>query len=296
MAVRPFQPSDLPILLSLYTELASHAGHGFPPTEEEFCLAFAQPPAHLRRSIVLVAEESGKVRGFARCGISRQVDNRWTLTRAGDGQLFGPFITGQEEAAGVGLLSSVSTYLKEGGATRILAFDPVEGVGAPFHNGGWAGLSERMPHIAGLLTRAGFRVRHRELCLTRLAMPIPDISPPARFSLAFEARENGRCAVRAFDGGTYAGGCFSSRIYPTRSARREASDWGYIDGLGVQEPYQGRGLGRALLTEMIRKLDEAGCTSICLTTNADNHRAQNLYYSLGFAVVDSCITLIRNTP
>ena len=58
---------------------------------------------------------------------------------------------------------------------------------------------------------------------------------------------------------------------------------GWIGGLTVSGPLQGRGIGRAAVGELLRRLrDEHGCTSAALSYAPANVRARTLYASLGF--------------
>lgn len=292
MAVRPLQPDDLSALYHLYNHVTSPLAHGFPAQKEEFCLALRNPPPHLRTSVVLVEEQRGAIVGFLRAGVARHVPDRWTLTIQGDGMLFGPFVAPGDQTEGAFLLAAGMSILADRGASRAFAFDPVEALGAPFYNGGWCGLCESLPHVVTLFSQVGFRIRHRELCLLRSNLPLPEPpSPPHPLSLISETRDRSRFSIKLYDRGGQAGVCHYCRMYPARSSEPRAEQRGYIDGLSVQAHYQGRGLGRLLMLHALHRLKDLGCGSVSLTTGADNLRAQNLYYSLDFALVDSCLTL-----
>jgi mycothiol synthase len=58
---------------------------------------------------------------------------------------------------------------------------------------------------------------------------------------------------------------------------------GYIATVGTHPAHRRRGLARAGLTEVLRRLREAGATSAYLGVDAQNaHRAFALYEDLGF--------------
>jgi ribosomal protein S18 acetylase RimI-like enzyme len=231
---------------------------------------------------------------FLRTGLYTPVADRWSLAKEGQGLLFGPFYEPGYEADALDLLEDAERALKDRGTTSVLAFDPVEAVGAPFHNAGWGGLSEKKSALIRLLTDNGYHIEHRELCLTRPEMDLPPAPNPASpFSFSIETRDRNKFAVKLYDGLVYAGVCIYSRLNPARSGDPRAEKIGYIDGLAVTDAYQGKGLGRLLLLQGMKKLRALGCGPVCLTTGGQNHRAQNLYYSLGFELVDSCITLSK---
>lgn len=295
MPIRPLRSADLPALRALYDAVTAPFAHGFLPTEEEFAAAFTGKPANLRDSVTLVAERGGAPVGFARAGLYRPVPDLWALAEEGQGALFGPFVGQEHRAEGAALIAAAMRHLKTRKAAVTYAFDQGEAASAPFHNGGWIGLSDRLPHLVALLLEAGFRIKGRELCLTRPALPLPPAeAPPKPFHLLFEKRDHNRFTVRVHDGETPAGACYYSLMFPRRSRRPEAEQWGYVDGIGVPEEYQGRGLGRLLMEHALQRLRAIGVGPVCLTTGHANFRAQNLYFSMGFELVDSALTFVHS--
>jgi [ribosomal protein S18]-alanine N-acetyltransferase len=55
--------------------------------------------------------------------------------------------------------------------------------------------------------------------------------------------------------------------------------------LAVEEAHWGRGIGSALLTDLLGEAGRAGCTEVFLEVRADNPRAQNLYRRYGFGEI-----------
>jgi diamine N-acetyltransferase len=65
----------------------------------------------------------------------------------------------------------------------------------------------------------------------------------------------------------------------------DASRW--IGGLVVDAASQGRGIGKAAVTEAVRLLtSQDGCTGVALSYGPDNEAARSLYAGLGFAQTD----------
>jgi len=66
------------------------------------------------------------------------------------------------------------------------------------------------------------------------------------------------------------------------AARYAASAW--IGNLLVAPRYRRRGIGRALMAEVLQQIDSSGCATVWLTASADG---AHLYRSLGFRQIDS---------
>ena len=62
-----------------------------------------------------------------------------------------------------------------------------------------------------------------------------------------------------------------------------AADEGDIQTIGIRAAHQGRGLGAALLTELLEEAGRRGCRAVFLEVRADNDPAQRLYEKFGFA-------------
>jgi [ribosomal protein S18]-alanine N-acetyltransferase len=55
--------------------------------------------------------------------------------------------------------------------------------------------------------------------------------------------------------------------------------------LAVNEAHWGRGIGSALLTDLLEEARRHGCAEVFLEVRADNPRAQDLYQRFGFSSV-----------
>ncbi len=55
----------------------------------------------------------------------------------------------------------------------------------------------------------------------------------------------------------------------------------FINEVGVSAAYEGQGLGRRLLTALLGRASELGCTEAWTATEPDNARAQALYRKVG---------------
>jgi ribosomal protein S18 acetylase RimI-like enzyme len=67
----------------------------------------------------------------------------------------------------------------------------------------------------------------------------------------------------------------------TETSARKA----HLAQLAVAPDYQGRGLGRRILSRVIERLSDMGYDGLSLMVSRDNHRALDLYRSMGFELV-----------
>jgi ribosomal protein S18 acetylase RimI-like enzyme len=67
----------------------------------------------------------------------------------------------------------------------------------------------------------------------------------------------------------------------TETSHRKA----HLAQLAVAPDYQGRGLGRRILSRVIERLSDMGYDGLSLMVSRDNHRALELYRSMGFELV-----------
>ena len=87
--------------------------------------------------------------------------------------------------------------------------------------------------------------------------------------------------------------CFWRKIRDTASPLRvagymgfwKAVDEAHITNLAVREGYRGRGLGRAVVVQMLGLAKQEGCLRATLEVRPSNTQALKLYESLGFTSV-----------
>ena len=62
---------------------------------------------------------------------------------------------------------------------------------------------------------------------------------------------------------------------------------GYIQcGLGIEDEFQGQGLGRYLLQHALQEMHKVGYRHAAISSGLDNHRAFLFYNNCGYRVVD----------
>ncbi len=67
-----------------------------------------------------------------------------------------------------------------------------------------------------------------------------------------------------------------------RERAEEPGGTGYVDQMGVRPAWRRRGLGSALLWELMRRFKAEGLARAALSVDVNNHPAQGLYQRLGF--------------
>jgi ribosomal protein S18 acetylase RimI-like enzyme len=80
--------------------------------------------------------------------------------------------------------------------------------------------------------------------------------------------------------------------YSTRPDLYHAANSALIEELVVHESARGRGVGSALMSELLRRLSLQGCAEVSVTTMPDNDRAIHFYRSHG--LVDEAVFLEKH--
>lgn len=292
--IRDFRPNDLLALFRVYCDATAPVTHAFVPSRPELDEAIRTPAANLRAGRLLLAEDGEAIVGFTIAGLNVRMPERWQLAADRDGLLVGPFFVPGMQHAGRALVEAAEQHISGQHGGQMWAFDPASSLSLPFYNGGFCGLSEKMSEAVTVLARSGFRIQHRELYMKRpaIAPPMAAAVPPAmRIQLTIRAANAYSMAI--FRGTERAGAIHFSRMYPARSRDPQAASTGYIDGLDVTPSFRERGLGRLLLASALGKLATMGAPEVLLTTGSENYRAQNLYYSMDFVLVDTCVAMAK---
>jgi mycothiol synthase len=84
--------------------------------------------------------------------------------------------------------------------------------------------------------------------------------------------------VLAWDGDRVVGECLC------HASRESGPNDGWVAIVGVRREWRGRGLGQIVLTEGLRRLQQAGFVSAALHVDAENLPALNLYQRMGMKI------------
>lgn len=282
MSIGTLRRDQVPAVYALYCRQTSRLPHcSFVASVSAFGNALARSARN--GSQLLVAGAGGEVRGFAAVSTlppEDEVPGRIAITA----------LLAEDESVGRALLDGCLELARASGLL-IRAFPDVHNA-CPIaaYNAGWSGLSDGLPLAARLLARSGFTPYYRELHLSLPDCRIagPSTAPPPGVTLAVSSSEDrgGMRRWRALRDGVEVGLCIASTVAHLTDDPA-AAHWGYIQGLGVDEPYRRLGIARWLMTTALADMATDGYEGCWLTTGATNWGAQRLYLSLGFEVVDS---------
>jgi GNAT superfamily N-acetyltransferase len=284
-----YEPGMAAALTALYNTAVRPVPHSYPVRRATLAAALAgvsedHGRAYRRDDAVWVAQTGTDVTGFVHAGIGR--------VRRNDPDEAGliRFLWYQpgQRAAGVALLEQAERYLAGLGATRVVAFDAHHRY--PFYQLGSSHLSDRIGHVAALLGRCGYAKSEGEVYLDWRDFAVVAPGPDAfdvRYTVEYP-QGAGRLpgvTVRAWRGETQVGVCVNLCVGDHTPARA-AHDWLFTDWLGVDEDYQGRGLGRSLLRRALAVGRAVGYRHASISTDWRNHRAFLFYSNFGYQVSD----------
>jgi RimJ/RimL family protein N-acetyltransferase len=133
------------------------------------------------------------------------------------------------------------------------------------------------PHIEGFRAAVDSVARELRYLAFLQAPPLEDARKFVRENIAARTPQ-----LVALADGKVVGWC--DALPKPRPALRHTG----VLGLGVIEPYRGRGIGPALLEATLAVAKAYGLTRIELTVRVDNERAKRLYERFGFVVEGLC--------
>jgi GNAT superfamily N-acetyltransferase len=190
--------------------------------------------------------------------------------------------------AGKALLEAAEAYYRERRVGTAVAF--LHQHNYPFYHLPPARLSDRLGHIGALLGIHGYEpvtggvfMDWRNFAVTA---PSPDALPVC-YSIEHVPRDRQRpqIEVRAFLDGKQIGICQSFSA-AERSHARPAQAWLFTEWLGVENAYQGRGLGRSLLQRTLVEGRKLGYRHAVISTGWRNYRACTFFTNFGYRVSD----------
>jgi ribosomal protein S18 acetylase RimI-like enzyme len=290
VTLRPFEPRQAPALAEAYNHAVRDLPHCYPVRASDV-QAMIEAEANgqgLRQALV----------GWVHAGLG--VEGRRDGAHVGVIRFLW-YARGRRQA-GQALLEAAEAHLRAQAMARIVAYP--QRYRYPFYHLHNAYLSDRLEHVLGLFGWNAYRPEGGEVFfdwrdLARHIAP----QEPARPDLPVRIRVTelpGRglrpgVLVSAQLGDDPAGECVCVSAAECAPAEHvsEASEWGFVDGLGVPEHLQARGLGRYLLGRALWELGRLGYRHASISTAWDNYRALLFYSNFGFRAVDWTYGLAR---
>ena len=230
-----------------------------------------------------VAALGGNVVGFAHTGVDRAGPDE-----APRGAIcFLCYERGCREA-GQKLLAAAESAFAARSLTEVCAFN--SSYRYRFYCFPYACLSDHLDHVSALLQFNRYRLTGGEVFLNWLdyeAAELPQVDLDFDLTVAWP-RERGLrpgCQVKALRDGETIGEC-EIVCGGDYSRHPDAQDFGFVNWLGVEEPYQHRGLGKLLLFRARNEMLAAGYRHAAISTARHNYRAFLFYSNHGYRLVD----------
>ena len=190
---------------------------------------------------------------------------------------------------GQALLTEAEAWLRQRGQQTVIAFP--QAYRYPFYAFPHAFISNNLEHVQALLLFNGYEASNGEVFLDwpdfKPAPPAEDLEIDCELVVEY-GKSAGRLpniTVRAFQASEKIGICkmLCAREF---SQMPDMEEWTFCMWLWVDDPHQGKRLGRALLARGLVESKQAGYRHAAISTAWDNHRALLFYANHGFHAVD----------
>lgn len=291
MEIIQYNPNLLTPLTEFYNEFTVDVPHCYPVKEED--LEFATSGVlgkskyydkdDFESEIAYVALQDGNVKAFIHSGMEQDRDDNNDKTAH---ILFFGFNVNDRQA-GHEILKKTECYFQSRDVTKIYAYDRHHRY--PCYHFAYAQLSDTLGHVQALLGDNDYRQIHGQAFFDWENFKATPTPPKIPVTLSIEWYD-GRgklpnCNITAYKDGKKVGVCWcnSGGRY---SSHPDAQDWVYTDWIGVEDDYQGQGIGKYLLQFSLQESYNIGYRHASLSTDSQNIRAFLLYGNCGYRVVD----------
>ena len=299
MEILQYTPDMQTSVTQFYNHMTANVPHCYPVKEEELATAIRgittgkadKKEGGLDAETAFVAVTNGTVQAFIHVGIGQIGDNR----EEDIGVI--RFFAYERGARRVGqaVLEKAEAHLKTFNISQIFAFP--QDCRYRFYHFEHAYLSDALDQVQGLL---GFNGYHRSTGEVFLdwedysVTPIPS-SLPVTLSVEWQ---DGRgqlpnCTVLAHQDDKQVGIC-ESLCGGEFSSHADAQNWLHTVWLGIEDNFQGQGLGRYLLQYALQEMKKIGYRHAAISTAWDNHRAFLFYSNCGYRTVDWTYEFVKD--
>ena len=299
MEIRQYTSDMQTSVTQFYNQLTTDVPHCYPVTEAEFAVAMHRVTADaadlkadgLDSEIAFVAIVNGVIQAFIHVGVSPIRENR--KENLGVIRFMG-YERGSRRV-GQAILEQAEAYLKTFNVSQISAFP--QDCRYRFYHFEHAYLSDALDQVQGLLGFNGYRRSEGEVFLDwedYSVTPVPS-SLPVTLSIDWKdgRGRHPNCTVLAHQDGEQVGIC-ESICGGEFSSHPDAQDWFHTVWLGVEDDFQGQGLGRYLLQYALQEMKKVGYGHAAISTAWDNHRAFLFYSNCGYRTVDWTYEFVKD--
>ncbi len=290
--------SDMQVPVTrFYNHLTADVPHCYPVSEEEFAVAIHgvttgkadEKEGGIDSETAFVAITEGTVQAFIHVGIGQEEK----VEDVGVIRFFG-YERGARRI-GQAVLEKAEAYLKTHNISKIFAFS--QDYRYRFYHFGHAYLSDALDQVQALLGYNGYHRSAGEVFLdweNYTVTPIP-ASLPVTLSVDWKQGRGQfpNCTVKAFQDDKEVGECWSVSGGEF-SSHPDAQNWLHTTWLGIEDEFQGQGLGRYLLQYELQEMHKVGYRHAAISTAWDNHRAFLFYSNCGYRTVDWTYEFVKN--
>jgi len=291
MEILQYTPDLQAPLTQFYNRLTADVPHCYPIKEDELANAMCgvttgkadKKEGGLDSEAAFVAMIDGEVLAFTHVGIGQIGDNR--EVDIGVIRFLG-YQRGARQAGQV-VLEKAEEYLKANDVTKIWAF-PQDCL-YRFYHFEHAYLSNTLDQIQALLGFNGYRRCEGEVFFNweNYTVTLTPSSLPITLFVDWKQGRGQRpnCKVKAYRDDKVVGEC-DSVSGGEFSSHPEAQDWLHTVWLGIEDDFQGQGLGKYLLQYTLHEMHKVGYRHAAISTDWENYSAFLFYSNCGYKVVD----------
>jgi len=299
MEILPYTCDMQTSVTQFYNRMTADVPHCYPVKEEEFAVAMRgvttgkadKKDGGLDSETAFVAVVNDVVQAFIHVGVGQIGANR--EEKIGVIRFLG-YERGARRA-GQAVLEKAEDDLKTHNVSRISAFS--QDCRYRFYHFEHAHLSDTLDQVQGLLGFNGYRRCEGEVFLDWENYSVTPT--PSRLPVTLSINwKDGRgqlpnCTVHAHKDGEEVGIC-ASVCGGEFSSHPDAQDWLHTVWLGVEDDFQGQGLGRYLLQYALQEMKKIGYKHAAISTAWDNHRAFLFYSNCGYRTVDWTYEFVKD--
>jgi GNAT superfamily N-acetyltransferase len=283
-----FEPDMAEGVARCYSEMVAPAPYCEPVGGEWFADLTRLERQPLTEEEILVAQHGSEAVGFAHVGVAAPSTDDWHCKGEPGVIRFLAYRQGQRPV-GAALLGAAERWARERDRKRMVAGHC--NFLYPFYHLPFGHISERISHLPPLFGMAGYAIEESEVFFAWRDFEPRDVSMP---DVDVEVVSEWRDQVETFGPGVV--------LHPKRGDKTfgecnivrlgwdtwvpEMKEWCFCTSLHIDEPLQGKGLGKHMLSLGLREASKRGLRHAMISTDWNNYRAYLFYTNFGFAFLD----------